>query len=62
MFDGFQRVIYWTGLIIGVLLVLAAVGAVNQHAKLLSMAAVADGLADIITWAGSLLGQALGRL
>jgi hypothetical protein len=62
MLDGFKRVIYWAGLVIGVLLVLAAIGAFNQHAKLLSMLAVGDGLADLFRWAGSLLSQTLGHL
>jgi hypothetical protein len=62
MFDGLRRVAYWAGLIGGTLLVLAILGAVNQHAKLTSMAAVGDGFADVIKWAGELLGQALSRL
>lgn len=57
MMAGFVKVISITLMILGVLLVLAAVGAVNQHAKLTSMAAVADGFADVLRWAGSLLSQ-----
>ena len=62
MLGGFIKVIYFTGMAVGVLLVLAVVGAVNQHAKLTSMAAVGDGLADLFTWGGSLLSQALSHL
>lgn len=62
MFDGLRRVAYWVGLIGGTLFTLAVIGAVNQHAKLLSMAAVGDGFADCIKWVGELLGQALSHL
>jgi hypothetical protein len=62
MADGFKKVVYWTGLVIGVLLVLAIVGAVNQHLKLTSMAAVGAGLADVLKWTGELFGQAFSRL
>jgi hypothetical protein len=62
MLSGFVKVIYWAGLILGILLVLAIVGAVNQHAKLASMAAVGAGFGDVLRWAGSLLSQALRHL
>jgi hypothetical protein len=62
MFDGFRRVMYFTGMALGILLVLAAVGAVNQHAKLTSMAAVGDGFGDILRWIGNLGSQALSHL
>lgn len=60
MLDGFQKVMYWAGLIIGTLLVLFVVGVVNN--KTHGMTAVADGLGDVIRWAGQLIGQALGKL
>lgn len=62
MFDGFLKVFYFAGMIVAVLLILAAVGAANQHAKLLSMAAVGDGLTDLLTWAGSLISQAVSKI
>lgn len=62
MLGGFIKVIYFTGMVIGVLLVLAILGAVNQHVKLMSMAAVGDGFGDCIKWVGELLGQALSHL
>lgn len=62
MLGGFIKVMYWTGLVIGVLLVLAILGAVNQHDKLTSFAAVGAGFGDLIHWAGELLTQALAHL
>jgi hypothetical protein len=50
IFSGLFKVCYWAGLIGGTLLVLAIIGAVNQHDKLLSMAAVGSGLADVFVW------------
>lgn len=62
MLSGFVKVIYWTGLIFGLLLVLAVVGAVNQHVKLTSMAAVGDGLGNVFGWLGTLLSKGLSHL
>ena len=62
MTSGFTKVISITGAVVAVLLVLAILGAVNQHDKLLSMAAVADGFGDLFKWIGALLGQALAKL
>lgn len=62
MLAGIYKVAYWTGLIGGTLLVLAVIGAVNQHEKLLSMAAVGAGLADVFKWLFELLGQAAAKL
>lgn len=59
---GFVKVIYFAGMVLGVLLVLAMVGAVNQHDKLTSMTAVADGFVDCIKWGGALLSKALSLL
>jgi cobyrinic acid a,c-diamide synthase len=62
MLGGFTRVISVTGAIVATLLVLAILGVVNQHDKLLSMAAVVDGFADVFKWAGELLSLLLAKL
>jgi hypothetical protein len=62
MLAGFIRVISITGAVIAALLVLAILGAVNQHDKVLSMGAVGDGIADAFKYFGELLGQALSHL
>lgn len=62
MLGGFIKVISVTGMVIGILLVLAILGAVNQHDKVTSMAAVGDGFGDVLKYAGELLSKALSHL
>lgn len=62
MFSGFVKVISITGMIIGILLVLAIIGAVNQHDKLTSFAAVGSGIGDVFHWLGELVGEAVRHL
>jgi hypothetical protein len=62
MASGFTKVISITGAVVATLLVLAILGAVNQHDKLTSMNAVVDGFTDIFSWIGVLLGKALAKL
>lgn len=62
MIGGFVKVISVTGTILAILLVLAILGAVNQHDKLTSMAAVGSGFGDVLHWAGSLLSEAVKHL
>lgn len=62
MTAGFTKVISIAGAVVATLLVLAILGAVNQHDKLLSMTAVGDGFADVFKWAGALLALGLSKL
>ena len=62
MLGGFIKVISITGMVLGILLVLAILGVVNQHDKLLSMNAVGDGFGDLLRYAGVLLGKAFSHL
>ena len=58
MVSGFVKVISITGMIIAILLVLAILGAVNQHDKLTSFAAVGSGFGDVLHWIGELFSEA----
>jgi hypothetical protein len=62
MLSGFTKVISITGAIVATFLVLAILGVVNQHDKLLSMNAVGDGFGDVFVYAGELLGKLLAKL
>jgi hypothetical protein len=62
MLAGFIRVISIFGAILATLLVLAILGVVNQHDKLLSMNTVGDGFGDVFTYAGELLSKLLAKL
>ena len=62
MTSGFTKVISVTGAIVATLLVLAILGVVNQHDKLLTMNAVGDGFGDVLKYVGELLGKALSHL
>jgi hypothetical protein len=59
---GFVKVLYFFGMAAGLLLVLALIGAVYQHAKLTTMTAVGDGLVDCAKWVVFLSGKLLALL
>jgi hypothetical protein len=62
MTAGFTRVISIAGAVAATFLVLAILGVVNQHDKLLSMNAVADGFGDVFKYIGELLSLALSKI
>lgn len=62
MLAGFTKVISVAGAILATFLVLAILGVVNQHDKLLSMNAVVDGLGDVFKYLGELISLGLSKL
>ncbi len=62
LFGGFVKVIYFAGAVAAALLVLAVIGAVNQHDKVTTFNAVGDGLVDCFKWGGLLLSKLLALL